>query len=141
MCTRRFQLAHDSTERQLPALEAFRRWQQAALFNSAAIIRVVIVRDPLERLLSAYLDKCAFRHSQSEASAGAPLLLTHCPGYYYNAHRSSFSSAAGYRSRPKQLSRAAFAAAFAAHTAPSPQLLPVRLLCQGEAWWLIGAAV
>lgn len=80
------QMVHDSTEKQLPSLHAFDYEQRAAMFNAPSVVKFVVIRDPLERLLSAYLDKCAFQHTRGPPDDEELLLMSHCPGFYHSNH-------------------------------------------------------
>lgn len=71
-------LQHWKKESELPALEAIAPQQRAAMWRCPTLHKVVVVRDPLERLLSAYLDKCAFAH-EIAGNMSKPVLAT-CVG-------------------------------------------------------------
>ena len=51
---------------------------QEALLRNRSYLKLVVVRDPLERLLSAYLDKCAF---QGQELGLQETHASHCPGF------------------------------------------------------------
>ena len=74
---------HDIRECQVPSVTAFTDDRVAAMFACTSFTKVIVLRDPLERLLSGYLDKCAFGSALNGTRAGeATVLTSHCPGFF-----------------------------------------------------------
>lgn len=84
-------LLDDIHECQLPSVRAFAAEQLTAMLYCRSIIKAVVVRDPLERLLSGYLDKCAFSH-RAEGREEAMPLISHCQGFYAKELKESVSA-------------------------------------------------
>jgi len=86
---------HDTYECQLPSAHAFAAEKLMEMLYCPSIIKAVVVRDPLERLLSAYLDKCAFSHV---TKVDAMPLISHCQGFYANELKTSINNRVPRRS-------------------------------------------
>jgi len=81
-------LVQASDKNLLPSLSGLAHAARLAVLACADFVKVVVVRDPLERLLSAYLDLCEPRADDGPARSGHR--EQHCEGFPLPRWRPSF---------------------------------------------------